>query len=189
MRTARALLIALALTAGTRPRATAQVEMQPVEDPSLRDYYNTIAAQFKITPKEVQLVRQQQIRDEQIAVVLFIAQQANVASKVVAELRLSGADFISIASRYKLGADVFHFPVTTPVGKPYQQAYAPFDRTPREKWNKILLTDEAAINLVNLRMLVEQHHCPPEKVMNARANSRNFIEINQQLAASTPPHG
>jgi hypothetical protein len=166
-RFAATLLFALAGT------ARAQVDMYAsINDREARSYCEAMGAYFKFTPREVLIVRRQQIRDQQIPVVLFIARHADVLAQSIIDQRLRSNDFVAIAARHRLGADEFHFPVESVAGKPYEEAYGRFAGIPKELWGRVLLTDNDIINLVNLCFLAEHYRCAPTEIMKLRSEGR-----------------
>ena len=171
----RPLIAVVLLLAGS---ADAQVDMDSsVSDATLRAYYDVIGEAFSVTRKEILIIRQEQIRDHQIPVVLFLARQAKVKPREIVAARLRGADYLAIAARYKLTGEIFRFPCANVTGQPYQDAFAHLDAR-----DKNLLTDDDIINLVLLRILVDRYHCAPDAVMKPRAEGANFVQINLRLA-------
>ncbi|HPD19209.1 MAG TPA: hypothetical protein PLF61_06055, partial [Candidatus Goldiibacteriota bacterium] len=59
-----------------------------VTDEGLRNFYFSIGEFFKAPEKEVVVVRQQGIPDEEIAVVYFLAQRANVHPEQIIKWRV-----------------------------------------------------------------------------------------------------
>lgn len=152
--------------------AAQQVDMDlPAASKLLSDYFVAIDEYFQVSQKQVLIIRKQRIRNEQIPVVLFVANKGDVNPQRVVDLRLRGIDWLAIAARFGLNAETFHVPVKD----------AKFDNTPREGWKKILLTDDDIINLVNLRFLSEHYKRAPEEILKLRAEGKTFMEINQSL--------
>lgn len=158
-----------------------QVDMDSsVADPVRRAYYDVICATFQVTRKEILILARQLIRDEQIPVVLTISREARAPAQPITDHRLRGQDFLAIAARYKLDAEIFRYPCSNIVGKPFTDAFdhmAAPDRNAR-------LTDNDVVNLVNLRMLAGHHKAAPETIMRARTAGESFPDINRSLLAA-----
>ncbi len=183
MRRNRLIIAAIVLLTGLMD-ARAQVDIDSsVSDPALRAYFDVICAAYKTTRKELLIIKQDQIRDDQLPVILHIARRANIPPREIVALRQRGQDYLVVAGRYKLGVDIFRYSSGAVTGKPYEDAYAHLDPPDRNS----RLTDDDIVNLVNLRLLVEHYHSPPDVVMKARATGDNFIQINQRLATETKP--
>jgi hypothetical protein len=142
---------------------------------SLGEYYG-------VPHREVVIIRERRIPDEEVPVVLFIARKARVEPAVIVDLRLSGRSWMDITRRYRLSPEVFYVPVKIEVkGPPYGKAYGHYRNRPRKEWGKIVLHDDDVINLVNLRFVSEHHGYAPEEVIRMRSGGKNFVVIHEEV--------
>ena len=148
-------------------------------------FYLSIGNYFNVPQNQVTVIREKQIPDDQITVVLFIAQRAHVAPQAVIDLRLGGSSWMDIALHFGLGPDAFYVPLQTNPGPPYGNAYGYYRHHKRKDWKRIHLEDDDIVNLVNLRFLSESNHCTPDEIIKMRAQGRNFVDINENWHAKT----
>jgi hypothetical protein len=148
----------------------------------LRGFYLAVGDYFRVPEREVTIIRERRIPDEEIPVVLFLAARARVAPSVVIDLRLGGRSWMDITLHLKLSPEIYYVPVKGEVkGPPYGKAYGYYKNKNRKDWGKIVLSNPEIINLVNLRFISEYHHFAPEEVIRLRADGNNFVVINDEV--------
>ena len=153
-----------------------------IGEEGLRGFYLAVGDYYRVPEREVIIIRERRIPDEEIPVVLFIAARARVAPSVVIDLRLGGRSWMDITLHFKLNPEIYYVPVKAEVkGHPYGKAYGYYKKRPKEEWRKIVLSNDEIINLVNLRFISEYHHCAPEDVIRMRADGKNFVVINDEV--------
>jgi len=153
-----------------------------IEEEGLRSFTFAVGDYFRVPEREVVVIRERRISDEEIAVVLFIAARARVAPSVVIDLRLGGRSWMDITLYFKLSPEIFYVPVKGEVkGPPYGKAYGYYKNKNRKYWGKIVLSNPEIINLVNLRFISEYHRFPPEEVIKMREWGKSFIVINDEV--------
>ena len=145
------------------------------------DFQMAVSNYFKVPAHDVAVIRDRRIRDEDLPVVLFIAQRASLAPATVVDLRLRGYSWLDISVRYQLGPDVYYVPVAGVPGPPYTNAYNAYQK-PRSQWNTIVLADADIVNLVNLRFLSEHYRVSPQRVMELRGRSGDFLAVEREVA-------
>lgn len=176
------LVVGLSLV-GTRTDAQMAVTSVNSSSVAVRvsDFQFAVSNYFHVPAHDVAVIRDRRVRDDELPVVLFIAQQASLAPSTVVDLRLRGYSWWDISVRYHLGADVYYVPVAGTPGPPYGSAYGYFKR-PRNQWNTIVLNDADVVNLVNLRFLVELYHVSPQRVMELRGRSGDFVGVEREIS-------
>ena len=153
-----------------------------IGEEGLRGFYLAVGDYFRVPEREVILIKERRIPDEEIPVALFIAARARVIPSVVIDLRLGGRSWMDITLHFKLNPEIYHVPVEGEVkGPPYGKAYGYYKNKNRKDWGKIVLSNPEIINLVNLRFISEYHRFPPEEVIRLRAVGKNFILINDEV--------
>jgi len=172
-------LLGITLTHSSR----AQVEMGvSIGEEGLRGFYMTIGQYFKRPEREVVVVRERGLPDEEIPVAFFVAGRAGVEPRVIIDLRLGGMKWMDICVRYRLSPEIFYVPVAVEVkGPPYGKAYGHYKKKPRKQWKTIVLADDDVINLVNLRVMSEHHGIPPTEIIKIRSGGKSFVVVNDDI--------
>lgn len=154
-----------------------------IGDEGLRGFYLAVGDYYRVPEREVIIVKERHIPDEEIPVVFFIAQSARVRPATIIDLRLRGKTWMDISLHFGLSPEIFHVPVREVVvtGPPYGKAYGYYKKKPRKEWRKIVLDDDDVINLVNLRFISKHYSYEPEKVIKLREGGKNFIVINEEV--------
>lgn len=149
----------------------------------LKGFYLAVGDYFSVPQQQIIIVKENNIPDEEMPVVFFIAQQANVPVMTIINMRLSGKSWTSITLNLGLSPAIFYVPVTTVVvtGTPYGHAYGYYKNKPRKMWNKIVLDDDDVVNLVNLKFVSQHYGYPPEQVIKMREKGKKFVVINTEV--------
>lgn len=149
---------------------------------SVGDFHVAVSNYYHVPEREVIVVRERRIPDDELPVVFFIAQQARVPAARIVDMRLHGASWWDISVRYGLGADVYYVPVTVVhSGPPYGRAYGHYKK-PRKQWNTIVLTDADIVNLVELRFMSEHYHVAPDRIVELRERDVDFVTIHSDVS-------
>jgi len=153
-----------------------------VGDEGLKNFYFSIGEFYKIPEKEVIIVRERGIPDEELPIVFFLAKRANVSYWQIIKWRVHNRwTWMKIAAKLRLGPEVFYVPVDAPVsGGIYERIYGYYQQ-PKHKWVKIKLTDEEVMHCVNLHFISNYYGYKPIEVIKMRHAGRNFIVINNDI--------
>jgi len=147
----------------------------------LRGFYFAVGDYYRVPEREVMVIRERRIPDEEIPVVLFVAQTARVAPSVIIDLRLGRKSWMDIVHHYHLSPEIFYVPVKEVKGPPYGRAYGYYHNRPRKEWKKMVLKDHEVVDLVNLQFISKYHGHPPEKVIEMRSGGRSFLAIHDEI--------
>ena len=144
--------------------------------------YATIGQAFPVSTDEVGILAEWPLRPDEIVVVLFIAGSAGVSPDAVASLRSSGTRWARILRTHSVGAGALRvpFPEGTMLG-PIEETYRTFSETPRASWARIDLSDEAAIALVNIRILARQVGVTVGRVLRTWDGEGGFVLVHQRI--------
>jgi hypothetical protein len=174
-------LAALALTPLQRTEAAVNIGVSIGEE-GLRGFYLAVGDYFRVPEREVIIIQERRIPDDEIPVVFFLAARARVSPGVIVDLRLGGKSWLDITLHLRLGPEIYYVPIPVAVkGPPYGKAYGYYKNKPKKDWGKIVLADADVVNLVNLRFVSEHYHYAPEKVIEMRSKGKNFVVINDQV--------
>jgi hypothetical protein len=147
------------------------------------DFHVAVSNYYHVPEREVIVIRERRIQDEELPVVLFIAQRARVAPARIVDLRLRGLSWWDISVRYGIRPEVYYVPVVVSPGPPYGRAYGHYKK-PRKQWKTIVLSDDDVVNLVHVRFLSDYYGVPPERVIEARGQHHDFVAVNYEVARS-----
>jgi len=180
-----AAFMALPLTAGADFRLGVSLN-----NGGLNGFYFAVGEYNRVQPRQVVVIKQRGIPDEELAVVFFIASRARVSPDEVIALRLKNRwSWVKIVRNYRISPEVFYVPVDGDIrGGPYGRAYGYYKKHPRDKWSRVKLTDKDIINLVNLRFVSEYHKYKPAEVIKMRESGRSFVVIHEEIRKTAPPN-
>lgn len=138
---------------------------------------------YRVPEREVLIVRDRGIHQEELPVVFFLAQRARVAPGAIVDLRLRGMNWMDITLHFGLQPDIYYVPVRV-VDKqspPYGNAYGYYKKHPKREWKKIRFKDDEIVNQVNLKFISEHYGYAPAQVMKHRSEGRHFAEIDRDI--------
>lgn len=149
-----------------------------IGDEGIKGFYLAIGEHYRVPEKEIVVVRQKQIPNEEIPVVFFLARKAGTSPETIVKLRLEGKSWMDISLHFGLSASIFYVPLKDVSGPPYGKAYGHFKNRQRQEWHEIHLTDIDVINFVNLKFISEHYGYPPDEVVKLRQKGESFMNIN-----------
>src|SRR4030095_14258353 len=116
----RTILMGIALTAVALPGVSgADVRVAG----QIGNFYFAVGNYYRLPEREVAIIHERRVPDNEIPVVLFLAERARVAPATIVNMRLSGKKWMDIAVHFGLSPEVFYVPVTVQPGPPYGKAY------------------------------------------------------------------
>ena len=149
---------------------------------SIGNFHVAVSNYYHVPEREVIVVRERRIPEDELPVVFFIAQRANVPVARIVDMRLRGDSWWDISVRFGMGADAYYVPVTVVrSGPPYGRAYGHYKK-PKKQWNTIALTDADVVNLVQLRFISDHYHIAPDRVIEMRERNVDFISIHDNAS-------
>ena len=148
----------------------------------LRGFHFSIGEYYRVPERDIGIVRQRGIPEEELPVVFYLAAKAQVASGAILDLRLKGLSWMDITLRYGLSPEIYYVPVKAAnVGPPYGKAYGYYKKHPRHEWKKVVIPDDDVVNLVNLKFASDYYGYAPERVMQMRGEGQNFVAIHDHI--------
>ena len=146
-------------------------------------FYISIGNYYHVPEREVIIVHERGIHEEELPVVYYIAQRAHVSPEVVVNLRLRGMSWMDITLHFGLGPEIYYVPVRVErQGPPYGHAYGYYHKHPRGDWHRNDLRDADIVNQVNLKFISEHYGYAPDKVMRYRSEGRSFPVIDHDIS-------
>jgi len=154
---------------------------ETVTDTVLRGFYQALGQYYGVPERDVIVIRDRRIPDDEIPVVLFLAKKANVQPSAIYDLRLRGDSWDDITRRFGLSPEIYYVPTRTVSGPPYGNAYGYYKNKPKNQWKTIHLEDSDVVNLVNLRFISDHYGYSPDRVIRMRSKGENFLVINEKV--------
>ena len=145
------------------------------------DFHVAVANYYHVPEREVIVIRERRIPDDEIPVALFIARHAGVPWSRVVEMRLRGDSWWNISVRLGLSPEIYYVPVAVTPGPPYGRALGHYKKKHRKEWRAIVLNDADIVKLVELRFLSEHYRVAPERVIELRGHDRDFVAVHADL--------
>ncbi|HEY9461526.1 MAG TPA: hypothetical protein VIR54_00485, partial [Vicinamibacterales bacterium] len=140
-----------------------------------------VANYYQVPEREVIVIRERRIPDDEIPVALFIARHAGVPWGRVVDMRMRGDSWWDISVRLGVRPDVYYVPVAVAPGPPYGRALGHYKNKHQKQWSTIVLSDADVVNLVELRFLSEHYHVAPERIIEMRGRDRDFVAISAEV--------
>jgi len=178
----RWVLVMACAVGGTLHPERALAQTAVAVSAQIGSFHVAVANYYGVPQREVIVVRERRIRDEEIPVAFFIAQRARVTPATVVDLHLRGMSWWDISLHYGIGPEVYYVPVSVAPGPPYGKAYGHYKKKSRKHWNAIVLSDDDIVNLVQLRFLSDYYQVPPERVIDLRARQGDFVVVHAEVS-------
>jgi len=156
------------------------VQAQIVDD-SKDPFHIAVRDYFKVTEDQIGSLLKTPLPDDDLPIVLFIAQRAGVDPNSVLVVWSSGLNWMQTAHHFGLNPWIFFTPIQGDLkNTPYLKPYHYF----KDRNNRVRLSDDDMINLVNLKLIAEQYNRDPYEIVQLRAQGKSFREINGHYAQS-----
>jgi len=181
MRKNAPLLIALFLATATLAPAVDFGFGLQVDDEGRKSFYLAVSNHYQVPEKEIVVVRERHIPDEEMPVVFFLAARCNASPATIIDLRLGGKSWMDITLQFGKTAEIFYVPVEDVSDPPYGHAYGHFKKHPKNRWGEIRLSDDDVVNFVNLKFICDHYGWTPNEVIRMRQDGRGFIDINRDI--------
>ena len=140
-------------------------------------FHLSIGEYYHVPEREVVVIHERGIDDEELPVVFFIAERAHVSPDVVVSYRLRGMSWMDITLHFGLGPEIYYVPVRD--CRPCGHAYGYYKNHPRKDWNRMHFKDRDIVDQVNLKFISEHHRYAPETVVKYRSEGRRFADIDR----------
>jgi hypothetical protein len=146
----------------------------------LSGFHLSIGNHYQVPEREIVVVRERGIPEEELPVVFFLAKNARVAPQVVMDLRLHHRSWDDITMHLGLSPEIFYVPVKG--GPPHGHAYGHYKKHQKGGWAKVHLSDAEIVNQVNLNFLSRQYGYDPAQIMKMRDHGTSFVNIENKIA-------
>ena len=151
------------------------------DDDGIKSFYMSIGEHYKVPEKEVIVIREQKIPDDDLPVIFFIARHATVEPSVVVKLRLAGKSWMDITTHFGLSPAIYYVAFDNDPGPPYGKAWGYYKNHKKDDWKTIRLADNDVVNFVNIKFMSERHGYSPHEVIKMRENGQGFAKVNAKI--------
>lgn len=153
-----AMVMAL-VSLGSFSQSSAQVNAGiSIGSNGLNDFYLNIGNHYRVPRREVIVIHEERIPDDEIPVVFYIADRAHVSPRKVAAYRRSGCSWMDVTTHFGLGPDIYGRPVVVE-GPPYGHAYGYYKHNKHARNNdRVYLSDREIITYSNSRLPAYSRH-------------------------------
>jgi len=147
-------------------------------DDGLKSFYLAVGETYNVPEREVIIIRERRIPDEEIPVVFFFANRAHVRRDEIVELRLAGRSWMEITLLYHLDPAIFYVELIGDPGPEYGRAYGHW-KHPRREWRDIRFEDDDIVKMVNLRFVSNHYGIKPDEVVKLRREHGDFVKVTR----------
>lgn len=151
------------------------------DDDGIKSFYLSVGEQYRVPEKEVIVIREKKISDDELPVVFFIARRASVQPGAVANLRLEGKSWMDITLHFGLSPAIFYVAFEKDPGPPYGKAWGYFKKNKKEEWKTIRLADSDIVNFVNVKFMCDRYGYSPAQVIQMRDKNESFVFVNTKI--------
>ncbi len=152
-----------------------------IDKNGISDFHIAISKHYNVAEKDIVIVSNKKVSDEELPVVFFVAKKAGVKSSAIIKLRLEGKSWQMIAMYYKLQPNIFFVDLKSKPAPPYGKAYGHYKKNKKHTWKNTSLSDDDFVNFVNLQFISGYYGYSPSTVIEMRSKGRGFVEINQSI--------
>jgi hypothetical protein len=152
-----------------------------ITDDGVRSFYLAVGQNYHVPQREVVIIHERRIPDDEIPVVFFLAQRAHVKPGVIVEMRLAGQSWMDITLHYHLRPDIFYLALNGDPGPEYGRAYGHW-RQPRKQWKNIRFDDDDIVKMVNLRFVSSHYRIKPDEVVRLRGQHGSFVKVSHEVS-------
>lgn len=158
------------------------------DNDGIKSFYLSIGEQYRVPEKEIVVIREKKIPDEELPVVFFIAQQARVEPGLVVKLRLEGKSWMDITLHYGLSPAIYYVAFAKDPGPPYGKAWGHYKNRKKDEWKTVRLGDTDIINFVNIKFMSERYGYSPDEVIKMRNKGESFVLVNSKIKKQSKQH-
>jgi hypothetical protein len=177
----RLLVLSLCLTiSASYLKAEVSIGVKADED-GIKSFYLAVGEQYKVPEREVIIVRERNIPNDELPVVFFIASRASVAPDAVVKLRLTGKSWMEITLHFGLSPAIYYVAFDKDPGPPYGKAWGHYKNKKKEEWKTIRLADDDIVNFVNVKFMCERHGYTPAQVISIRSKGESYVLVNTNI--------
>lgn len=146
------------------------------------EYYQAVAGYYAAPIEQITDFHDKGIADEDLPALFLISNRTEVPAEDIMEERLQEKSWAEIATEHGLKADAYYFMISGEItSDTYSPIFEKYSTLPDQNWDKIELSDEEIVNLVNLRFISSHYDYSVFEIMAMRDSGKDFVEMNSQV--------
>jgi len=161
------------LVPSNRTEAQARLGLD-IQNGEVRNFYFAIGDYYRVPVREIVVVRDRGIPEDEIPVVYYIARHSEYEPSEIAQMRLEGESWIDISARCGVGPDAYSADGYGVSGPPYGNAYGYYKHQGRHGWKRSYLSDDDIITSVNARWMRDRCGFSAPEVIRWRSHGESF---------------
>lgn len=147
------------------------------------EYIMAVGNQYNADYEVVNNIMNSYVSVDELPVVFFIANTAHVDPVEVAKMRSDKNSWMDITSSYELSPKNYYVMISGKIkNSEFKATFDKYHTVLTSQWDKIELTDQDIINLVNLRFIYQYNDYSPYEVMDMRSYGKSYVNINHSIA-------
>ncbi|HEX2896452.1 MAG TPA: hypothetical protein VHP63_00185 [candidate division Zixibacteria bacterium] len=151
------------------------------DDDGINSFYLSVGEQYRVPEKEVIVIREKKVSDDELPVVFLIARRASVQPVAVVNLRLAGKSWMDITLHFGLSPAIYYVAFEKDPGPPYGKAWGYYKKHKKEEWKSIRLGDSDIVNFVNVKFMCDRYGYTPAQVIQMRDKNESFVFVNSKI--------
>lgn len=150
-----------------------------IGDRGLRSFYLSVGDYYNVPQREVVVVHERNIPDEEIPVVFYIAKRAHVSPEEVAVYRRRGCSWMEVTRHYGLGPDIYGRTVVVE-GGPRGNAWGYYKHNKHRNVETVYVNDNDIVSYVNTRVVCDRYGCSQDDVHRLRNQGYGYVNIHDR---------
>ena len=151
------------------------LEARAQDRPSESAYLGLVAEHFRVAPEEIGVLIRAGAVAEELPVPLRISDRSGIPPTVLLTLHRRGDSWLGVASRYGLGAEIFHVVIPQDqVDDRIRRVWELYRDTPEAHWGTLRFSDPEVVILANLQLLTRTTGSTPGRILEARERAGSF---------------
>lgn len=180
-----AMLAGLTL-AGSQGKSQGQMGIS-VRNGQLQSFYFALGDYYRVPEREVWVIHDEGIREDEVPVVLFIARHSRYQPEEIIRLRHDGYSWTDISARCGVQPEQY-LVVDRPAGPPYGNAWGYYKHGPGSRGRE-RFSDEQFVNAVNVRFLTDRYGCSQDDVYRLHSRGESYANIHEEFRSHGRGHG
>ncbi len=178
-------MLAGLMLAGGQAKSQGQMGIS-VQNGQLQSFYFALGDYYSVPQREVVVIHDQGIRDDEIPVVLFIARHSRYQPDEIIRMRHDGYSWVDISGRCGVEPERY-LVVERREGPPYGNAWGYYKHGPGSR-GRGRFTDDQFVSAVNVRVLTDRYGCSQADVVRLHSRGESFANIHQDFRSRGKGH-
>ncbi len=154
----------------------------------LESFYLSVGDYYHAPVRQIEVVHEYGIPDDEIPVVFFIARHSRYEPIEIVRMRERGDSWTVISDRCGVSREVYYVPDEGRSGPPYGNAYGYYRKHGNGRWRDDF-SDADVVRGVNVHFLADRYNCAAPDVIRMRSGGRSFVDIHEELRSKHERRG